>query len=148
MEHINTRISELSTDLVEQWLNAGGSAYYLRTASVLDVLDAAYKNGLELRLIPVDKNLDTSYNLDSQEGITMSNVPQIVFHRIVTDLQSEPTRQEPTFEIITEDVTYREQHVMVAGNRVNLGRVMISSVELYAEETDNLSKWIYTNLGT
>lgn len=143
MEQTKSRISELSTDLVEQWFNVGGSAYYLRTASVMDVLDAAYRNGLELRLIPVDKNLDTSYNLDSQEGINMSNVPQIVFSRIVAELQTKDPVQQ--FEIVTDHVTYKESHTMVAGQRVNLGRQLMSSCTVHVDKTDNISTWIYKN---
>lgn len=145
MEQIKSRIAELSTDLVEQWLKVGGSAYYLRTASTLDILDSAYKNGLELRLIPVDPNLDISYNSDNQEGTTMSNVPQIVFSRIVADLQTKDPA--PTFEIVTEHVTYKESHTMVAGQRVNLGQQFMASSTVRIDETDNLSKWIYSNLG-
>lgn len=145
MEHTNNRLSELSVDLLEQWLNVGGSAYYLRTATVMDILDSAYKNGLELKLVPVDKKINVSYNLDSQEGDTMSNVPQIVFSRIVADLQTKDPVQQ--FEIVTEHVTYKESHTMVAGQRVNLGRQMMASCTVHVDETDNLSKWIYSNLG-
>lgn len=145
MEHTNNRLAELSADLLEQWLKIGGSAYHLRTATPMDILDSAYKNGLELKLVPVDKTSNVSYNLDIQEGITMSNVPQIVFNRIVADLKvSEPA---PTFEIVTEHVTYKESHTMVAGQRVNLGQQLMSSCTVHIDETDNLSKWIYSNLG-
>lgn len=148
MEQIKSRIAELSTDLVEQWLKVGGSAYYLRTASTLDILDSAYKNGLELRLIPVDPNLDISYNSDNQEGTAMTNIPLHVFQRIVTDLQIEPTASEQTFEIITDTVTYNESYTIVNGQRVNLGCQVLESFRYRTEETSNLSKWIYTNLGT
>lgn len=145
MEQSNNRLTELSVDLLEQWLNVGGSAYHLRTATAIDLLDSAYKNGLELKLVPVDKKINVSYNIDSQEGITMSNVPQIVFSRIVADLKvSEPA---PTFEIVTEYVTYKESHTMVAGQRVNLSRHLMTSSTIHIDETDNLSKWIYSNLG-
>ena len=145
MEQSNNRLAELSADLLEQWLKIGGSAYHLRTATTMDILDSAYKNGLELKLVPVDKTSNVSYNLDIQEGITMSNVPQIVFNRIVADLKvSEPAL---TFEIVTEHVTYKESHTMVAGQRVNLGQQFMCSSTVHIDETDNLSKWIYSNLG-
>lgn len=145
MKQSNNRLAELSVDLLEQWLNVGGSAYHLRTATTMDILDSAYQNGLELKLVPVDKTSNVSYNIDSQEGITMSNVPQIVFNRIVADLKvSEPA---PTFEIVAEHVTYKESHTMVAGQRVNLEQQFMSSSTVHIDETDNLSKWIYSNLG-
>ena len=76
----------------------------------------------------------------------MVDVGAAVFDDIVEVLSNQESPKQ-TFEIVTDHVTYQESYTLVNGQRVNLGCHAISSYEFSVEETDNLSKWIYSHLG-